>query len=77
MPKFKVLTPIEHNMKQFWPETDKAPKEAPSFGSGAAIPVDGSGVVELSEAEAAHLVRGGALSPLKAPAPKKEKAQGN
>jgi len=71
MAKFKVLTPVEHNETHYWPETEKAPPTAPSFGSGKAIPVDASGVVELSEAEAAHMVRGGALQPVK----QKEKSE--
>ena len=65
MAKFKVLTPVEHNQTHYWPETDKAPKEAPSFGNGQAIPVDASGAIELSEELARPLVVGGAIAPVK------------
>jgi hypothetical protein len=71
MAKFKVLTPIEHNETHYWPEADKAPKEAPSFGHGKPVPVNASGVIELTEAEAAPLLVGGAVAPIKAKAEKK------
>ena len=65
MAKFKVLTPVEHNETHYWPEQDKAPKESPSFGHGQAIPVDASGVIELSDEHAKPLLVGGAIVPLK------------
>jgi hypothetical protein len=77
MPKFKVLTPIEHNETHYWPEpavgAPAPPKEAPSFGHGRSIPVNPSGVIELSEAEAKPLLTGNAIAPTKAPREKKEK----
>jgi hypothetical protein len=71
MPKFKVLSPIEHNETHYWPGPQigpdgaplPVPKESPSFGHGRAIPVDASGVVELDEATARPLVAGKALAP--------------
>jgi len=71
MAKFKVLTPVEHNETHYWPETDQAPKESPSFGNGQAIPVDASGVIELSDEQAKPLLVGGAIAPVKAKAEKK------
>jgi len=80
VPKYKVVSVIEHNEKQYWPEppvgAPPAPKEAPGFGSGRPVPVDASGSLELSEAEAAHLLRGGALEPMRQPAPEKKKNAG-
>jgi len=68
MAKYKVLAPIEHNQTHYWPETDKAPKEAPSFGNGQPIPVDASGTIELSEADARQLLVGSAIAAVKAAA---------
>jgi hypothetical protein len=66
MPIYRVLSMIEHNLIQYWPENEKAPAMAPSFSHGGAVPVDGSGSIELSEDEAVHLMRSKAVEPLKA-----------
>ena len=76
MAKFKVLTPIEHNQQHFWPEAPVGapdpPKMAPSFSNGQPVPVNASGTIELSEADAKPLLTGGAIAPLK-PAAKPER----
>ena len=73
MPKYKVLNVIEHNDKQYWPETDKASKTAPSFCHDGHVDVDASGVVELSDAEAKQLLVGRAVELVKEKAPEKGK----
>jgi len=76
MPKFKVLTPVEHNETHYWPEpplgAPPAPKQAPSFGHGKPVPVDASGTIELSETDAKPLLVGGAIAPAKPPKAKKD-----
>ena len=58
MPKFKVLRPIEHSLRLYVPEGEDAPEKVRSAASGAEIPVDASGAIELSEEEAAPLKQG-------------------
>ena len=58
MPKYQVLTPIEKNNVLFVPKATGAPRQLPSGGHGKPIPVDASGEIELSEAEAGLLVHG-------------------
>ncbi len=66
MPKYQVLRPIEHNQVLYLPRVDDAPGStsltAPSESRGATvksvshgrdIPVNPSGVIELTEQEAA------------------------
>jgi hypothetical protein len=60
MAKYKVLRHIEHNLKHYFP-----PPDAPgalggkatlaSGGHGLPVPVDASGYIDLTEAEAARL----------------------
>jgi hypothetical protein len=66
MALYKVLSKIEHNLVQFWPEQDSVPPAtATSFGHGQSVRVDASGQIELTEAEAAPLINSGALAPVK------------
>jgi hypothetical protein len=69
MPKFKVLSVIEHNETLYWPEppvgAPAPPKMSPSFGHGKPAPVDASGVIELSEDDAKPLHVGKAIEPMK------------
>jgi len=69
MAKFKVLSPVEHNHTHFWPEAQVGaptqPGQAPSFADGTAAPVDSSGVIELSDAEARPLLNSRAIEPLR------------
>ncbi len=58
MPKYRVLRPIEHNQKLYLPEMADALPTAKSAGHGGDIPADASGVIELSEKEAAALTDG-------------------
>lgn len=58
MPKYKVLRPIEHNQKLYLPEMPDALPTVKSAGHGGDIPVDASGIIELSEQESAALVDG-------------------
>ncbi len=58
MPKFKVLRPIEHSLRLYVPEGEDAPEKVRSAASGAEIPVDASGSIDLSEEEAAPLKLG-------------------
>jgi len=55
MPKYRVLRPIEHNLKLYLPEVPDALPTAKSAGHGQDIPVNGSGIIELSDDEAAGL----------------------
>jgi hypothetical protein len=81
MPKFKVLSVIEHNETLYWPEppvgAPEPPKNSPSFGHGRPIPVNATGVIELSEDDAKPMLTGRVIEPMKeAPAEaKKSKKQ--
>lgn len=55
MPKYKVLRPIEHNQELYLPEVPDALPTTRSLGHGQEIRVNASGVIELSEIEAAAL----------------------
>ena len=57
MPKYQVLQPIEKNNVAYVPKGGAA-KQAPSACHGKMIPVDATGEIELTEAEAAVLVHG-------------------
>lgn len=48
MPNFKVLQNIELNGKLYVPQSDDAPEQAPSACHGRPIPVDASGIIELT-----------------------------
>jgi hypothetical protein len=66
MAKYKVLRPIEHNLKLYLPATPdsgpersgRTPDRLPSGGHGLDIPLDTSGVIDLTEAEAAAMTAG-------------------
>ena len=58
MAKYKVLRPIEHDQKLYLPEMPDALPTVKSAGHGGDIPVDASGIIELSEPESAALVDG-------------------
>ncbi len=59
MPKYKVLRPIEHNEKLYAPDSLKdALEKVNSSGHGREIPVDKTGVIELTAAEAAAMTLG-------------------
>lgn len=55
MPKFAVLRPIEHRGTLYIPPTGNAAETAKSASHGQDIPVDASGVIELSEKTAAEM----------------------
>jgi hypothetical protein len=63
MPKYEVVQPIETNGTLFVPLSHTAPKTAKSFSHGRDIPVDASGLIELTEEEAAAIPH--AVHPLK------------
>ena len=63
MPKYEVVQPIETGGKLYIPESGNAPKTVKSFSHGKDIPVDASGLIELSEDEAKALPH--AVRPLK------------
>jgi len=71
MPKYKVAMAIEHNQTLYLPKTANAPVSAKSVSHGKDIPVDASGTIELSEAEAANF-RDGQIAPLDASSPVSE-----
>ncbi len=58
MAKYKVLRPIEHNLRLYLPEVPDALPTVKSAGHGGEIPADASGTIELSEKEAAALIDG-------------------
>ena len=58
MPRYKVLTPIEHNQTLYLPEDSQAPASAKSLSHGMDIPVDASGTIELDEVQASSFVQG-------------------
>ncbi len=67
MAKYKVLRPIEHNLRLYlaadaWPQD--GPKTIKSAGHGNDIPVDTGGIIELSDAEAAAMTAG-QIEPIK------------
>lgn len=62
--KYKILRPVEHNLKLYFPEGATAPDKAKSAGNAQEIAVDASGVLELSDAEAAQM-REGQIEPVK------------
>ncbi len=74
MLKYKVLRPIEHNLKLYLPEVPDALPTVKSAGHGQDIPVNGSGIVELSDGEAAALNLGQIpVDPSGVPVPIEEK----
>ncbi len=75
MPTYKVLRAIEHNQKLYLPEVPDALPTTRSAGHGGEIPVDASGVIELSEREAAALEMG-QIEPLKAAPQAREEPKG-
>ncbi len=64
VPKYKVLRPIEHNGKLYLPSAPmdvigaKADETAISGAHGNPIPVDSTGVIELTDKEAAPMTEG-------------------
>lgn len=58
MPRFKVLRPIEHSLCLYLPADAAVPEKAKSAAHGGDIPVDASGTIDLSDAEATVLTRG-------------------
>ncbi len=58
MPKFRVLRPIEHDLKLYLPADTETPEKAKSAAHGGDIPVNASGTIELSKEEAAQLTHG-------------------
>lgn len=65
MAKFRVLRPIEYSGKVYLPEAAGDTSISKSAGNGRDIPVDASGVIELSESQAAKLTFG-QIEPIKA-----------
>ncbi len=58
MPKYKVLSPIEHDRTLYVPEgawPADAKKEAASSSHGNPVPVNTSGVIQLNDQQAALL----------------------
>jgi hypothetical protein len=58
MPKFKVLRPIELDGKLYVSGGDKAPETAKSACNGQVVAIDASGVIELTDGQAAEMVMG-------------------
>ena len=60
MPKYAVLAPIEHSGILFIPAVENPPEKLPTSGhaGGGLVAVDASGVIELTELEAAPMVHG-------------------
>jgi len=58
MPKYQVLQLIEKNNVMYAPKGTATPKALSSACHGKPIPVDASGEIELTEAEASALVNG-------------------
>ncbi len=59
MPKYQVLTPIEHNGTLYIPKMENAPKTAPTSGSKPMlVAVDAGGVIDLNEQEVAPMAHG-------------------
>jgi hypothetical protein len=58
MAKFKVLRAIELDGKLYLPASDNPPAKARSASNGQIIPVDASGVIELTDAQAKELILG-------------------
>ncbi len=64
MRKYRVLRPIEHNSTRYVGAGSEEGKSATSAGHGGPIPLNASGVIELSESEAAQFTEG-QIEPLK------------
>ena len=58
MPKYEVLTPIEHDGTLYLPAQKDAPKTLPGAGHPGLRPVDASGQIELAEEQAAPMIYG-------------------
>jgi hypothetical protein len=64
MPKYQVLHPIEKSNVLYLPKAadrpaqEEVPRQAPSACHGKLIPVDASGAIDLTEAEASILTHG-------------------
>jgi hypothetical protein len=75
MAQYQVLRPIELDGKLYLPKSDAdAPAKARSAGNGSIIPVDASGAIELTEAEAKEMTNGQIKAIPAAPAKKAPKA---
>ncbi len=54
MPKYQVLRPIEHDQKLYLPaDHPEKPETAASVSHGRPVPVDSTGMIEVTEQEAA------------------------
>lgn len=71
MPKYRVVTAIEHNQILYLPDTNAALANAKSVGNGKDIPVDNSGTIELNEAQVSSLTQG-QIAPLAVPSTTEE-----
>jgi hypothetical protein len=58
MPKYQVLQPIEKGNVVYAPKATPATTQLPSACHGKPIPVDASGEIELTDAEAGILIYG-------------------
>lgn len=58
MPKYQVLTPIEHDGTMYLPAMENAPKMLPGAGHAGMRPVDARGFIELTEDQAAPMIHG-------------------
>jgi hypothetical protein len=58
MPKFKVLRPIERDGKLYLPDGNRVPEKAKSACNGQEAAIDASGIIELSNAQAAEMMMG-------------------
>ena len=63
MPKFRVMTPVEHDQTLYLPQGGTTSTTAKSVGNGQDIPVDSSGVIELDN-NAARTLGNGQIAPL-------------
>jgi hypothetical protein len=58
MPQYQVLQEIEHNGTIYIPKRTNPPKTLPGAGHPGMRPVEASGKIELTEAEAAPMTQG-------------------
>ena len=71
MPKYRVVTAIEHNQILYLPEANAPVANAKSVSNGKDIPVDNSGTIELDGAQASSFTQG-QIAPLAAPSTTEE-----
>lgn len=58
MAKYNVLRPVEYDGKLYLPAGESPPPTARSASNGRDIPVDASGVIDLTQEQAAEMVLG-------------------